>query len=476
MNRRNLNVIFNLLFLVIFVLGSLILLSACSKNGTDGNDNTITVSGKVTLEGESDYSGVMVSLYKPVELDPELVAINQQYPNIGVQISQETEFDHQEETASYNTTTNANGEWSVENVQTGTFHVVITKEGYGWKYLIGNVIDQSKSLNTVGLNKSVILDQGQYNSYNFQSGVYYIIASNSIFNNPTINSDVVFLIENQMRIMGLANADQKVKNVKFLGSANISRVQFQDINSIELENVIFKQIKNNVRFINIQSAVFKNSIIKDATDLLYCNQIQNFEVDQCIFQNSTNGIEFLGSNNLNFHANILWNVNNGIEIRSSDVNVLNNYLKQGNFGFLVHQDGQGNFQHNVFDNIAICALGFYGCYAEVLYNEFTGNSTFFISANAEYVQQSHQQPDVTSKYNNFYASDNTIGINLANSNLLPGDIVGAGTDVNAQNNYWNSTSELSIQEKIVDKQDNNGLGTVWFQPFRTAEIDSAGIF
>ncbi|TVL96079.1 MAG: hypothetical protein CV087_23930, partial [Candidatus Brocadia sp. WS118] len=195
MNRRILNVnlvIFNVFFLGVLNLGSLILFS-CSKNGTEGNDNTITVSGKVTLEGESDYSGVMVSLYKPVELDPELVAINQQYPNIGVQISQETEFDHQEETASYNTTTNANGEWSIENVQSGTFHIVITKEGYGWEYLIGNVIDQSKSLNTVGLNKSVILNQAQYNSYNFQSGVYYIIASNSIFNNPTINSDVVFL-------------------------------------------------------------------------------------------------------------------------------------------------------------------------------------------------------------------------------------------------------------------------------------------
>ena len=50
-------------------------------------------------------AGVTVSLYAPVELpvesrmpaaDTALVRINQEYPNIGVQISQETEFDQRE--------------------------------------------------------------------------------------------------------------------------------------------------------------------------------------------------------------------------------------------------------------------------------------------------------------------------------------------------------------------------------------------
>ena len=48
-----------------------------------------TVSGTVKLEGQTDYSGVKVSLYKLVDLDRTLVRINQQYPNISIHISLE---------------------------------------------------------------------------------------------------------------------------------------------------------------------------------------------------------------------------------------------------------------------------------------------------------------------------------------------------------------------------------------------------
>jgi len=67
------------------------------------NNDLVTISGTVTLEGETDHSGVTIALYKPVELDTALVRINKEYFNIGVQIShpggqvptrgkQETEF------------------------------------------------------------------------------------------------------------------------------------------------------------------------------------------------------------------------------------------------------------------------------------------------------------------------------------------------------------------------------------------------
>ncbi|MFC2088720.1 hypothetical protein ACFLSX_03885, partial [Calditrichota bacterium] len=93
---------------------------SCSKSPSE--NETVVFSGTVTLEGMQDHSGVKVSLYKPVELDTALVRINQQYPNIGVQISQETEFDHREHTPSYSTTSNANGVWKIENVTPGTYN------------------------------------------------------------------------------------------------------------------------------------------------------------------------------------------------------------------------------------------------------------------------------------------------------------------------------------------------------------------
>ena len=63
-----------------FFLISFFLIISCGKDST--KPDTVTFSGTVTLEGQTDHSGVKVSLYKPVELDTALVRINQQYPNI----------------------------------------------------------------------------------------------------------------------------------------------------------------------------------------------------------------------------------------------------------------------------------------------------------------------------------------------------------------------------------------------------------
>ena len=86
------------------------------------------------MEDRSDHSGVKVSLYEPVELYSALVLINQQYPNIGVQISQETEFDHREHNSLYTTTTNAEGAWKIESVDPGNYLVVAEKDSFGWRY------------------------------------------------------------------------------------------------------------------------------------------------------------------------------------------------------------------------------------------------------------------------------------------------------------------------------------------------------
>jgi len=99
-------IIFNLSSLILSLLYSLILITlsslilfTCSSPNSSGDKVTFSPmknsgqAGTVTLEDTTDFSGVTVSLYEPVELDTALVRINEKYPNIGVQISQETEFD-----------------------------------------------------------------------------------------------------------------------------------------------------------------------------------------------------------------------------------------------------------------------------------------------------------------------------------------------------------------------------------------------
>jgi hypothetical protein len=67
------------------------------------------------LEGETDHLGIKVSLYKSIDLDTSLVRINQEHPNIGVHISQETEFDHREHKPIYITYCNSDGSWKLSH-------------------------------------------------------------------------------------------------------------------------------------------------------------------------------------------------------------------------------------------------------------------------------------------------------------------------------------------------------------------------
>ena len=117
-DNRNLKAVLNAFCIVL----SAFLFITCSQSSESGED-LVTFSGTVTLEDTTDHSGVKVSLYKPVELDTALVRINQEYPNIGVQISQETEFDHREHEPLYTTLTNADGSWKIENVTKGEYNL-----------------------------------------------------------------------------------------------------------------------------------------------------------------------------------------------------------------------------------------------------------------------------------------------------------------------------------------------------------------
>ena len=78
---------------IFFIFYFVFFINTCSD---PSSSNKVTFSGTVTLEDTTDFSGVTVSLYAPVEMpvesripaaDTALVRINEQYPNIGVQIS-----------------------------------------------------------------------------------------------------------------------------------------------------------------------------------------------------------------------------------------------------------------------------------------------------------------------------------------------------------------------------------------------------
>ena len=151
------------LTLFVFCLLSFVFILSCSRTPT--RSEGFTLSGRVVLEDTTDYSGVRVSLYRPVELDTALVRINQEYPNIGVQISQETEFDHREHTPVYTTTTDKDGNWKIEGVEEGEYNIVAEKEGWGWRYVLEYDLNKDKIIEIDLFSDSVFTENNEERCY-----------------------------------------------------------------------------------------------------------------------------------------------------------------------------------------------------------------------------------------------------------------------------------------------------------------------
>ena len=112
---------------------SFIALVTCHKNPTAPKTGTLT--GTVYVEGEQDHSGITVALYKLAELDTTILRYNREYPNVGLSISQATEFEHRLGEVAAEAKTKQDGSFEIDGVEEGTYNLVAEKDGFGWKYL-----------------------------------------------------------------------------------------------------------------------------------------------------------------------------------------------------------------------------------------------------------------------------------------------------------------------------------------------------
>jgi len=470
----------SILFLVILNLYSLILLS-CSKNGTESNDNTITVSGKVTLEGQSDHSGVTVRLYKPVTLDTALVRINQQYPNIGVKISQETEFDHRQETASYSTTTNANGDWRIENVAAGTYNVIAEKDGFGWRYTFDVKVENSVGSLNFGLFGETEITQIS-SSFNFLEDRHYILKNNiDVPPNVTLtfnNGAYLRLEENViLRIQGAVNFSnqQYVHIICNKTGSRFSRVEFQSNNNT-IKNVLVNSGRTGLGFSNTSNIRVEKCIVKNALDAIFFNSGVNNQILNNLVCNNQNGLSLVGTSGSLVQKNIIY-LNDEVGLNNQQAaennSCLSNYFKANNEALVFLESASGLVKNNIFDENSNFSFTIVGSKPVVRLNNFV-NASKGLKICSSYQQQSYLQSQPLINFNNFIAVS-SYSIDLSSHPVNPSVYYNNSTDIDAVNNFWNTASEFEIQNKIYDKSDFSPLGIVNYNPYAPSMIDSAGI-
>jgi hypothetical protein len=409
----------------VFCFFSAFLLSC--NNSTDPKEDLVTFSGTVTLEDTTDYSGVTVSLYAPVELDTALVRINQEYPNIGVQISQETEFDHREHEALYSTTTNANGSWEIK-AEEGTYNVVIAKEGWGWKY----EFDSSNKTINYQLSRRILLSGNITDYFEISENSFVLVENNTtVTTNGTlkINPGVIinFKESSKLTIDGKLLINGTEQNKVLMTSeplGNYAKIIFQNTCDNLLHNVIIRKIE-------------EGTYIKGCTNI----QLSNIH-----YSNNNVTLELFNSSDIVISDCNIVNSNIGVEASESKIVFKNNLLFENTeAGVIFLNDQISEFSYNLTEKCENYGISInpgsnkYSISAtKILYNDFENNQVhIFIGVNGA--------PQIN--YNNLL---NAYEYKIVASQYSPLD------SIDAKYNYWIDTQSEYIDISIDDKEDHLG--------------------
>ena len=418
--------IFYLLLCILFSC----LLVLCSKDST--KPEMVTFSGTVTLEGKTDYNGVTVSLYQPVVLDTALVRINQQYPNIGVQISQETEFDHREHSPLYSTNTDASGHWKIEEVTPGTYNVVAEKDSFGWRYRYNSEGGQ----NNFDLKKAFYL-KGQYNSV-------FSIPGNSFIN---ISGNVLFSNNSQLNI-GAGTV------IEFENNSNLEIYGQLDCSGDNNNPILFssKSQSDSWKFRLMQSSVLNMDFCYffSVPNGIYFSSIDSASVDHCRFQDGLYAIEIFDCPKFLIQNSLVSDMEDGIKTSNSHSSIFRNVIINiADNAITSLNEMNSTWEYNLIKNcgnigIALNPAGYAytDTWIKLFYNDFINNKDHLVLG---------QYGWCMANYNNF--------INESNYIVYTSAIIDIDT-LNFRNNYWNYITPLEIDQKIYDLNDMSGIPNV----------------
>ncbi len=411
------------------------LLTGCSQTITDPGKSTVTLSGSVVLEGESDHSEVTVAVYKPVEQDTALVRINRQYPNIGVQISQQTEFFWRTQTPLYQTTTDAQGRWEIKNVPAGSYHLVYQKAGYGWQaqYQVSGSGPKTATM------KKALIWQGAFNeAVSVPPNSFVAVQANTVFNQSlTVGAGTIIEFQNS------ASGNTQIK-ITVNGNLQINGTPEQPVYLVADDS----SNADNIKVENTALTRINNCIVRQVKIPFHLNTISVVHVEQCRFDRAEIGLIISNSDSALLKNNVITGMAlDGIQTFETHLNLQRNVIFDcANMGLSSKNGRNSIVKYNVFQkagNYAVAVnLGGYS---------YTPNSGLNIINNDFYDNANHVALGIAG----LIAANENNFLQVNGYSVWTNPQNGADT-LNCKLNYWNSINSMEIYEKIYDKNDRLG--------------------
>lgn len=451
------------LYIIHYTLYIVIALSITSCTSST-EPKTGSLSGTVLLLNDTDdpsldpvdHSGVTVALYEIATLDTTIVRLNSEYPGIGVNINQETEFDHRLQNPIGTSITNVSGEYKFSNIPAGIYNLVFLMEGSYFMYYYNATVSagETEIVEELILYLITRLSGFVQGDYLLQSGKTYFIEDDCTFTgNVTMQNGTAIYINSGARLsfidnlvcsVGALDSYWRMDTSAHLFTSSYHEMSANDyFDSVQfnggeqdLRNGIIRNIMNGVNFTGGTIQIYNVSIDRLGSGISSSNG--SVTLNRLNVRNATiRGVQAMSMADSTYVSNSIFinNIDGLILYSGGGFNVNNNYF-YGNSNALLPQNCEGMISNNNFDMNIVDILQYYAR-CTITYNNFYYSRGFGI----------RPRPWARINYNNFYQTSQYF-INIRKSG---GSNTYVQSNLDAKNNYWKPEH---IDQYLLDANDN----------------------
>jgi len=481
-----------------------IALCNCSRASMPDSGDLIGCIELVNDTGDSsldanDNSGVTVALYELAELDTAIVRINQEYPNIGIQINQETEFEHRISNPLLITTTNSEGCFRMKEIRIGNYNLVIMKQGWGYKYIYNVRISEGENNLNVRSDTGCIKANAEYlypcinlpnvvqTPLRLQTERVYRVESDTIvLSEVIVEPGVKILMDEGCKLefhsilscdpegafWRITSSDNIYSTTKTNEFAQYDKIGFHAPNSVNIQRMICEYSHNGV-IINAEHFHLQESILRHHYSQALVCSAQTTQMDYTLISN--NDLKAITAfYDFSLSASIVYGNGDACFLSESSANISNNYF-QANHIALRPFYGDVQIANNCFnDNDS--AISPSASNPTIRCNNFYCNKRD-IELNGYYTHVTLDFCNPSVEDNNFYESGWYVHLKGSNSVYASGTYLYNGVDHDQvyPDNYLLATVLVS---HIFDANNPNSDGfpyVVNFLPRRLAPNNGAGI-
>ena len=437
------------------------------------------ITGQVILEQESNCSGVQAMLFLPVSVDSEELPPDR--ATVGVEISQQTDFDHRLAAQVATATTGPDGYFQFKEVPQGCYVLVLSKRGFGWRYTFD--VSPSCSLPPVHLWKEQQVRGRISEDTTWLADHHYIVRGDievapevclTIEPGVWVRFDGYWRFQVRGRLLAKGEQDSPITFTTNQGAWSYHLPQKGDWDRIQFESA---EQGNILRWVRVEwanrgiscvdsSPQIQNSIIRHCAESgIAANLFSIPKIERCLIACCGSGVTMETNSAPIIFCNLLLdNEETGIAAKLfSSPQILNNWIAGNSTAVDISYGASALIEHNVIKN------GKQG-----------------VKANqAKEIEVEHNIVEAQSSAAFYFATGTTV-TNFTGNNVV-GSLgwyiyLGGGymPDVVATGNWWGTINRAVIAAKIRDGNDippnsRQNLGRVVFEPFESAPVQEAGL-